>query len=120
MAFSQNLAYQTVGVAAVFFSLGFLALALTILAKFLQKPAAMPHQTAASLIPTKLAEEPLPAAAGAEEKISVDVRAAIAAAVHVTLGPGHRILDIRQVSGDRQQIWSIEGRRQIFQSHKIR
>ncbi len=43
----------------------------------------------------------------------------IAAAVHATLGGSFHIVSATPVHDDRHA-WSIEGRRQIFQSHKIR
>jgi hypothetical protein len=46
------------------------------------------------------------------------VVAVVSAAVYVTLGTHHKIISIRP-SGDRQA-WSAEGRRSIFQSHRIR
>lgn len=49
----------------------------------------------------------------------VDTIAAIVAAVHVTLGSNHRILKIGAANHDRQA-WSMEGRRQVFHSHKVR
>jgi hypothetical protein len=47
----------------------------------------------------------------------------IAAAVAAVEGPRARILDIRRVQGGNissQQAWSMEGRREIYLSHRIR
>ncbi len=47
----------------------------------------------------------------------------IAAAVAAVEGPRVRILDIRRVQGGNissQQAWSMEGRREIYLSHRIR
>lgn len=45
--------------------------------------------------------------------------AAISAAVHTTLSSRHKILSIGESNSDRQA-WSLEGRRQVFHSHKVR
>jgi hypothetical protein len=55
----------------------------------------------------------------APEIIRPEIAAVIAAAVHLALGPDHRIVEIAPVSVD-QTPWSMEGRRQIFESHKVR
>ncbi|MEI6351186.1 MAG: hypothetical protein WCP06_08770 [Verrucomicrobiota bacterium] len=48
----------------------------------------------------------------------------IAAAVHAAIKSPHRILSIRQVNTNNVQAsllsWSLEGRRHIFASHKLR
>ena len=46
-----------------------------------------------------------------------EVRAAIAAAINVVLGNGVRVVSISNTS---VLLWSQEGRRQVFQSHKVR
>lgn len=48
------------------------------------------------------------------------VVAAVAAAVHAALGPGHRVASVRLVPDASRAAWSAEGRRQHFQSHKVR
>jgi len=48
-----------------------------------------------------------------------EVRAAIAAAVLFTLKTPHRILEVHR-SNPMLQAWSVEGRRSIFQSHRVR
>jgi hypothetical protein len=45
--------------------------------------------------------------------------AAISAAIHTTLNARHKILSIGEAHANRQA-WSVEGRRQVFQSHKVR
>ena len=47
------------------------------------------------------------------------ILAAIAAACHVQLGANARIVSITSGS-DTKQVWSLEGRRQIFASHQVR
>jgi hypothetical protein len=46
--------------------------------------------------------------------------AAIAAAVHVLLGPKAEVVGIVPVVPDEWQVWSREGRRQVFMSHRVR
>lgn len=45
--------------------------------------------------------------------------AAISAAIHTTLRGRHRILSVGEINVQRQA-WSLEGRRQVFSSHKVR
>ena len=54
------------------------------------------------------------------DSVSPEVIAVSAAAIHVALGPGHRVLAIAPAplsGGDR---WSVEGRREVFHSHQFR
>lgn len=53
------------------------------------------------------------------DAIPPEVVAAISAAVHTTLGSNHRILALGQPCPHRQA-WSLEGRRQVFDSHRVR
>lgn len=62
---------------------------------------------------------PVAAVAPTDAKISPDIFAAIAAACHVQLGANARIVSIRD-GADLKQVWSLEGRRQIFASHQVR
>ncbi|HPA16593.1 MAG TPA: hypothetical protein PLU30_02510 [Verrucomicrobiae bacterium] len=55
-----------------------------------------------------------------EPKEEPAVVAAVAAAVHAALGPGHRVASVRLVPDASRAAWSAEGRRQHFQSHKVR
>ncbi len=50
-------------------------------------------------------------------EIPPQVRAAIAAAIFATLGSRHRVVAISPVPS---LIWSREGRRQVFDSHRFR
>jgi hypothetical protein len=54
-----------------------------------------------------------------DDTIAPETVAAISAAVHTTLRSRLRILTVGQVSAARQA-WSAEGRRQVFDSHKVR
>jgi hypothetical protein len=53
------------------------------------------------------------------DTISPDVLAVIAAAIHVTLGREARIVGVTPARIE-DHTWSLEGRRQIFHSHKVR
>lgn len=57
--------------------------------------------------------------AAAPAEISPQVLAAIAAAVFVTCGVGHHIVAVRDPENSGR-VWSTEGRRQIFESHRLR
>ena len=57
--------------------------------------------------------------AGANED-AIAVGAAIVAAVHVALGPGHRVASVRLAHDSSGSAWAVEGRREHFQSHKVR
>lgn len=54
-----------------------------------------------------------------QKPIPAHTVAAISAAVHTTLNARARILSIGEAHANRQA-WSVEGRRQVFQSHKVR
>lgn len=58
-------------------------------------------------------------AVAANEELPPHILAAIAAACHVQLGANARIVSITSGS-DTKQVWSLEGRRQIFASHQVR
>lgn len=116
LGISQDLSYQSVGMAIVLLALGAIALVLFLLGKVFQStvpakkaPAAPPARAATSSAP-----ETAPAAAG----VSPETFAIIAAAVYLELPGMSRIVEIRQ--SPTAQVWSMEGRRQIFQSHRVR
>ncbi len=111
IGFLTNLRYQTVGVMIVMTSLCVLAVLVTVVAKGL------------SFFPTaKKSPAPAPEAPVAVTKdgISPEIRAVIAAAIHVSLKSPHRILHVQSVQNPQLHAWSVEGRRQIFQSHTFR
>lgn len=61
-----------------------------------------------------------PPARSADEPIPGWVMVAIASAVHLALGPRHRILSVVSVPTTHAHTWSLEGRRRIFDSHHVR
>jgi hypothetical protein len=68
----------------------------------------------------------LPAPAGSPQAVSTSVEpviaAVIAAAVAVLFNRPYRLVSVQQVSTPvpHLNVWALEGRTQIFQSHKIR
>lgn len=48
------------------------------------------------------------------------VLAAIAAAVHYVMGPNHRVCSVVPAPLPGGERWSVEGRREVFQSHQLR
>lgn len=52
-----------------------------------------------------------------DAEVPPEVRAAIAAAIFATLGHNHRVVTI---SPAQSLLWSREGRRQVFDSHRFR
>ena len=72
--------------------------------------------------PSKSAVIPPAAAAadaGASDAVPDEIATVIAAAVHVAFGSRARIAAVTPVQSE-DRVWSLEGRRQIFHSHKIR
>lgn len=70
-----------------------------------------PGATPAGAPPKKISSSPI------EGEVPPQIRAAIAAAIFVTLGHNHRIVTI---SPTQSLLWSREGRRQVFDSHRVR
>jgi Na+-transporting methylmalonyl-CoA/oxaloacetate decarboxylase gamma subunit len=104
----KNLGYQIVGLLIVIFALGMLCVATALLgriATLLSRPAA--------------AEEEVPPAPAAIPETDETVIAAIAAAVAHVIRHPHHIIAVK-LDPRVQQAWSSEGRRAIYQSHKIR
>ncbi len=74
--------------------------------------------------PTEAAEAPRERPAEAADRtIPPEIRAVIAASVAAVCGPRARIVGLPPIaphSGFPLQTWAVEGRRQIYTSHKIR
>lgn len=69
------------------------------------------------------AKSPDAASSPTSPKLAPETIAVIAAAVHVTCGPGARIAHIAEAQHQSDlnlQAWSVEGRRNIFSSHRVR
>ncbi len=113
MEFFTNLSYQTVGVMIVLTSLCGLAILVALVARLL---SFFPS----SKKPATTAPSPQAPATVVAEGVPAEIRAVIAAAIHVTLKSPHRILHVEPVQNLQLHAWSVEGRRQIFQSHTFR
>ncbi len=59
-----------------------------------------------------------PVVAGGGDEAAL--RAAVVSSVHAALGPGHRVVSVVPCRQGSVAAWSAEGRRQHFQSHKVR
>lgn len=112
--FLQALSFQTVGVVIVMGSLGLLALAVVVIGRGLRlaEPKTVPggDRAADAVLPVPPAGEGIPP----------EIRAVIAAAVVATLDGSYRVVEIKTSTDVRLQAWSLEGRRQIFSSHRVR
>jgi hypothetical protein len=106
LEFFSNLRFQTVGVMIVLTSLGGLAIIVTAVGRALEPRIAGGSRMV-----------PVPAPA---QVVPPEIRAAIAAAVVFSVRTPHRILTVTQAPDPRLSAWSVEGRRQIFHSHKVR
>jgi len=107
--FLDNLSFQIAGLVVVVASLGILAAIVSTIGRLLALHAgepAPPHQ--------------LPLSSDDAEELPAETLAIIASAVSAVLHGPHRILQIRSETDPHIQAWSLEGRRQIFESHHIR
>ncbi|MFH1500175.1 MAG: OadG family transporter subunit [Verrucomicrobiota bacterium] len=108
---SQTISFQLSGLVVVFLVLGSIWFLLEILGKIFVARAK------AAAKPAAPAPAPVPAGpAAADDHIAPEIVALIAAAVHLTVGAGHRIVAIAPLNPH----WALEGRRQIFASHRPR
>lgn len=114
--FADNLQYQITGMLVVVFSLGSLALLVTLVGKFFTAFGPKPAPAAA---PLPAATTPSPVAGG--EAIPAPVFAAIAAAVSTALGDSRfAIRGVQTVDPRSNLSWGAEGRRAIYASRKLR
>ena len=105
----ERLGYQLDGVLVVFLALSSIWLALEIIGRIFRRPVAEKPAAAPVAAPAPSPTPPAPAG------IPSEVLAAIAVAVHVTLGDRARVSAVVPVPAT--QAWAQEGRRQIFSSH---
>jgi Na+-transporting methylmalonyl-CoA/oxaloacetate decarboxylase gamma subunit len=114
LGFLANLRYQTVGMMIVMACLCGLAVLVALVARGLScfpKSAKAVHSRTNPDVPTTIMSG---------EGVPPEIRAVIAAAVLVTLKSPHRILQVEPAQNLQLHAWSVEGRRQIFQSHTFR
>ncbi len=111
----DNLRFQTTGILVVFFALGSLALVVALSGRLFV--ALEKRQAAAKAVPS-----PDLRAAPPGEGVPPEISAVIAAAVAVALaGRPFAVRRVHLVQASEQlRAWSVEGRRQIYASHKVR
>jgi Na+-transporting methylmalonyl-CoA/oxaloacetate decarboxylase gamma subunit len=112
--FLENLNYQAVGMVIVMGALGFLAVAVAGLGRAIR---ALEQKLAAPVPVVALAVTSPGTSAAAAAADDPKLYAAIIAAVSVSLGARHRVIS---VTPTELSAWSVEGRRSIFQSHRVR
>lgn len=110
-ALGESIVYQLNGLVVVFTALALIWGLLEVMAFFFKRQVPAP----AAVTPVIAPSAPAAVAGGGLEP---EVVAAMAAAVHATLGGG-RITSIVQVDAPIQG-WGLEGRRQIHSARKVR
>jgi Na+-transporting methylmalonyl-CoA/oxaloacetate decarboxylase gamma subunit len=113
-ALGDSIIYQLNGLVVVFTALSLIWALMEITAQWFKRQGPAPKRAPVAA--------PAPAAvpqAAATEAIEPVVVAAMAAAVHATLGAGMRITSIVRVDAPDQG-WGLEGRRQIHSARKVR
>lgn len=127
-SFIETIVYQFNGLMIVFLVLGSLWLLLELSgavfrrrderldARAAAKPAGQPAEK------TPRAATPGPGDSGAGEQLPPAIVAAIVAATHVAMtGRKYRLVSVTPATNAQQgNPWAIEGRREIFTSHKLR
>lgn len=112
--FLDNLQYQATGILVVLFTLGLLAVAVSLLGKVF---IALDKRQALAAASTGPAVTP----AAADETIPAPVFAAIAAAVATALGDRHVVIHGVQAADPRENLaWGAEGRRSIYAGKNLR
>lgn len=115
----ESLVYQINGLVVVFIALGLIWVMMEIMGAIFRRVAVHPAARAAAVPPVAAPEPAAPAPAPATtEGVDPATYAAIVAAVHCTLGQGHRVVGVTAVIDPRD--WSREGRRDHFFSHRVR
>lgn len=130
----EAVSYQGMGILVVFSCLSFLAIILAIAGLIAQKATARKmlaqSKAAAPAAAPATAPAPVPAGQGspasiaalaasiyatAQQSLTPELVAVIAAAVHMEFGKDHRIVSIAPVSGN----YARSGRSEIFASHRF-
>jgi hypothetical protein len=103
-----------------------LLLVLVVCLAFIAKALADLSRRVSDLAATRAITAATRGASGTNGRCSSDapppaeVLAVIAAAVHTALDQPARIVAVDEVKGAPNGVWSLEGRRQIFSSHRVR
>lgn len=113
---SESIIYQINGLIVVFTALSLLWGLLEVMALWFKWRARVAEATAAVAMTAAPAAVPTPVAT---EDLAPELVAAMAAAVHHTLGGAGRITSIVRVDGPGGE-WTREGRRQIDSARKVR
>lgn len=112
---NEVMRFQVSGLMVVFLALGSIWLLVDIVGRcFVASAARQAARAKSAAAPSPSLASPAPT----PDELSPAVVAAIAAAVHVTLGPRTRVAFVKPVRIDGD--WAREGRRQIFASHRVR
>lgn len=117
---AETISFQLSGLVVVFLVLGSIWFLLEIIGKIFAFRTKQPAKTTTIVCPgtpATAAAANAPASAP-DTAITTETVALIAAAVHLSVGPRHRILSIAPVAPNPH--WALEGRRQIFASHRPR
>lgn len=113
---SESLTFQLTGLLVVLCALGSIWIVMEIVGAVFRR---IPATTVTATTPPPVQSVPVKAVAGPSAAMPDAVlTAVVAAAVHHTLGAGHRIVSVTP-STDRGD-WSREGLRDIFTSHRVR
>lgn len=112
-ALGDSIVYQLNGLVVVFVALSLIWALMEITALWFKRRAPAPKPASVASPSHAVAQ------AAAPEAIEPAVVAAMAAAVHATLGAGMRITSIVRVDAPDQG-WGLEGRRQIHSARKVR
>lgn len=115
--FWEDVRFQTVGIVVVLLALVAIWLALEVVGSAFRR---IESRRAPARIPAAT-EEPAPVPSAGPTAIPPEVIAVIAAAVDTTLGAPHRIVAVQLAdSSSGHAAWSVEGRREIYRSHRVR
>jgi len=116
----RYLPFQVLGLLVVVFALTLLCVTCLVIGSWFGRTktraaAPAPEASAPATLPLALLPPP-------EEKTDPRILAAIAAAITVTLDQPYRIIDIHEAGHTvgMTSAWAIEGRFQLFSSHKVR
>lgn len=118
----EQILYQVVGMAIVLGSLGVLALGCGLAGRCfpVEAPASPKKNLASPGAPFARTSEVLPPQSLPHAEMTEGEQVAIVAAVYAVCGRESQITEIQLASTQPQLSWSLEGRRQIFQSHRLR
>ncbi len=120
---SETISFQLSGLVVVFLVLGSIWFLLEIIGKIFVLRDKVPAKTTTIVCPGAPAAAPDKATAPSpvpapDDAIPAETVALIAAAVHLAVGSSHRIVSIVPIAPTPH--WALEGRRQIFASHRPR